>query len=50
MHVYKLEADNMHLHKQVKELSDQAAEVEARFKADTAKLQDGTFNLFHLFS
>jgi hypothetical protein len=41
MHLYKLEADNAQLTKQVKQFSDQAAEFEARLKVDSVRLADG---------
>lgn len=48
MHVYKLEADNMHLQKQIKELTDQVTELQAKIKSDTSKILDGIIVLIFL--
>ena len=41
MHLYKLEADNAQLTKQLKQFSDQAAELDVRLKSDASRVADG---------
>ncbi len=41
MQLYKVEAENVQLVKQVKQLSDQYSELTGRFTTETARLQEG---------